>query len=102
VLLCASTRRRRELILDAYARASLPADVLLLIVPRHPQRFDEVEKLICRAVWRCSAGPPAQDDAVAAGTQVLLGDSMGEMFAYYAACDALSWAAACCRWAARI
>jgi 3-deoxy-D-manno-octulosonic-acid transferase len=89
VLLCASTREGEEpLILDAYIRASLPANALLLIVPRHPQRFDEVEKLIAArglAVRRRSG--LAQDDAVAQGTQVLLGDSMGEMFAYYAACD---------------
>ncbi|WP_409027857.1 lipid IV(A) 3-deoxy-D-manno-octulosonic acid transferase [Janthinobacterium sp. SUN098] len=89
VLLCASTREGEEqLILDAYIRASLPAHALLLIVPRHPQRFDEVEKLIAAhglAVQRRSG--LAQDDVVAAGTQVLLGDTMGEMFAYYAACD---------------
>ncbi|WP_425253460.1 lipid IV(A) 3-deoxy-D-manno-octulosonic acid transferase [Janthinobacterium sp. NFX145] len=89
VLLCASTREGEEqLILDAYTRASLPANALLLIVPRHPQRFDEVEKLIAAqglAVQRRSS--LAQDDTVSAGTQVLLGDSMGEMFAYYAACD---------------
>ncbi|PHV18594.1 3-deoxy-D-manno-octulosonic acid transferase [Janthinobacterium sp. BJB303] len=89
VLLCASTREGEEqLILDAWLRASLPANVLLLIVPRHPQRFGEVEKLIVShglAVQRRSG--LGQDDAVAQGTQVLLGDSMGEMFAYYAACD---------------
>ncbi|MBR7633092.1 lipid IV(A) 3-deoxy-D-manno-octulosonic acid transferase [Janthinobacterium lividum] len=89
VLLCASTREGEEpLILDAYARASLPANALLLVVPRHPQRFDEVEKLIAAqglAVQRRSG--LAQGDAVAAASQVLLGDSMGEMFAYYAACD---------------
>ncbi|HEU4818009.1 lipid IV(A) 3-deoxy-D-manno-octulosonic acid transferase [Janthinobacterium sp.] len=89
VLLCASTREGEEqLIFDALARASLPAHALLLIVPRHPQRFDEVEKLIAAqglAVQRRSG--LAQDDVVAAGTQVLLGDTMGEMFAYYAACD---------------
>ncbi|PHV33492.1 3-deoxy-D-manno-octulosonic acid transferase [Janthinobacterium sp. BJB312] len=89
VLLCASTREGEEqLILDAYTRTSLPANALLLIVPRHPQRFDEVEKLISAqglAVQRRSG--LAKGDAVAAGTQVLLGDSMGEMFAYYAACD---------------
>ena len=89
VLLCASTREGEEpLILDAFARASLPANVLLLIVPRHPQRFDEVEKLVLThglSVQRRSG--LAQDDAVTAGTQVLLGDTMGEMFAYYAACD---------------
>ncbi|SFX95577.1 3-deoxy-D-manno-octulosonic-acid transferase [Janthinobacterium lividum] len=89
VLLCASTREGEEqLILDAYIRSGLPANALLLIVPRHPQRFDEVEKLISAqgmTVQRRSG--LARDDAVAAGTQVLLGDSMGEMFAYYAACD---------------
>jgi len=89
VLLCASTREGEEqLILDAYTRASLPANALLLIVPRHPQRFDEVEKMIAShglAVQRRSGLGP--DGVVAAGTQVLLGDSMGEMFAYYAACD---------------
>ena len=89
VLLCASTREGEEqLILDAYTRARLPANVLLLIVPRHPQRFDEVEKLVLThglSVQRRSG--LAQDDTVAADTQVLLGDSMGEMFAYYAACD---------------
>ena len=89
VLLCASTREGEEpLILDAYIRASLPANALLLIVPRHPQRFDEVEKLIAAhglAVQRRSG--LGQDGVVAPATQVLLGDSMGEMFAYYAACD---------------
>lgn len=89
VLLCASTREGEEpLILDAWLRASLPANALLLIVPRHPQRFDEVEKLIAAhglAVQRRSG--LGQDGVVAAGTQVLLGDSMGEMFGYYAACD---------------
>ena len=89
VLLCASTREGEEqLLLEALARASLPPDVLLLIVPRHPQRFDEVEKLVLThglSVQRRSG--LAQDDFVAADTQVLLGDSMGEMFAYYAACD---------------
>ena len=89
VLLCASTREGEEpLILDAWLRASLPANALLLIVPRHPQRFDEVEKLIAAhglAVQRRSG--LGQDGVVAPATQVLLGDSMGEMFAYYAACD---------------
>jgi 3-deoxy-D-manno-octulosonic-acid transferase len=90
VLLCASTREGEEdLILQAFdnARATLPADVLLLIVPRHPQRFDEVEKMIAARglnVQRRSALPL---DGSVLQADVLLGDSMGEMFAYYAACD---------------
>ena len=89
VLLCASTREgEEELILDAFLRAGLPDHALLLIVPRHPQRFDAVEKLVAArglAMQRRSA--LAENPLVAPATQVLLGDSMGEMFAYYAACD---------------
>jgi len=88
ILLCASTREGEEaLILDAMKRVSLK-DVLVVIVPRHPQRFDEVACLIASqgfAVMRRSA---AGTDAVASDVRVFLGDTMGEMFAYYAACDA--------------
>ncbi len=84
VLLAASTREGEEaLILDAFAR--LGGRMLLLLVPRHPQRFAEVAALVesrgLRLQWR------SDDSAVAAATQVWLGDSMGEMFAYYAVSD---------------
>lgn len=87
VFLCASTREGEEaLILDAWLRAAdKPAGALLAIVPRHPQRFDEVEKLAAARglkVARRSRLEAGVEDA-----EVLLGDSMGEMFAYYAACD---------------
>ncbi|MES2129000.1 MAG: lipid IV(A) 3-deoxy-D-manno-octulosonic acid transferase [Pseudomonadota bacterium] len=87
VLLCASTRDGEEaLILDAYERmANRPRDMLLMIVPRHPQRFDEVAGMVAArglALARRSAL-----DTLAPQVRVLLGDSMGEMFAYYAACD---------------
>ncbi|MCC6878334.1 MAG: lipid IV(A) 3-deoxy-D-manno-octulosonic acid transferase, partial [Rhodocyclaceae bacterium] len=85
VLLAASTREGEEALLFA-ALAKLPlGEALLLVVPRHPQRFGEVAALAARAgfvVQRRSENAP-----VAAQTQVLLGDSMGELFAYYAACD---------------
>ena len=92
VLLCASTREgEEELILQAFsdARTALPFDVLLLIVPRHPQRFDDVEKMIAaRGLSVQRRSKLALDGAaMAASVDVLLGDSMGEMFAYYAACD---------------
>ncbi|AKU23929.1 lipid IV(A) 3-deoxy-D-manno-octulosonic acid transferase [Massilia sp. NR 4-1] len=90
VLLCASTREgEEELILDAYLQAALPSGTLLLIVPRHPQRFDAVAAMAAArglTVQRRSALNQA-GASVAAETRVLLGDSMGEMFAYYAACD---------------
>jgi 3-deoxy-D-manno-octulosonic-acid transferase len=85
VLLAASTREGEEaLILDELALHPLP-QALLVIVPRHPQRFAEVAALIEKrgfSLQRRSGNRP-----VPPATQVLLGDSMGEMFAYYAACD---------------
>ncbi len=85
VLLAASTRDGEEaLLLDVLDSIAVPR-LLTLIVPRHPQRFDEVAALIERR------GIPFQrrsrDEPVAPETRILLGDSMGEMFAYYAACD---------------
>ena len=92
VLLCASTREGEEaLILEAFqqAREALPAEVLLLIVPRHPQRFDEVEKMVAERGLPVERRSTLALDGAAlpARVAVLLGDSMGEMFAYYAACD---------------
>jgi len=85
IWLAASTREGEEaLILDALERIDAPG-LLAVVVPRHPQRFDDVAALVERrgfALQRRSAG-----GAVAPQTRVLLGDSMGEMFAYYRACD---------------
>jgi 3-deoxy-D-manno-octulosonic-acid transferase len=87
VLMLASTRDGEEaLLLDALARTdALPAATLIVIVPRHPQRFDAVAALLDerRAPYaRRSANAP-----IGASTRVVLGDSLGEMFAYYGACD---------------
>lgn len=99
VLLAASTREGEEaLILDAMLHVmsksaadrspdmTLPGALpLLVIVPRHPTRFDNVEALLrTRGLrWqRRSADQPLAEDC-----QVLLGDSMGEMAAYFRACD---------------
>ncbi len=85
VVLIASTREgEEELLLDAMRKVDI-SNALLVIVPRHPQRFDKVAALLEQhglSYQRRSAAQP-----VAASTRVLLGDSMGEMFAYYAACD---------------
>ncbi|TFW09825.1 3-deoxy-D-manno-octulosonic acid transferase [Oxalobacteraceae bacterium OM1] len=87
VLLCASTREGEEnLILDTLA-ARGPGSTLVVIVPRHPQRFDEVAAAIAARGLRLERRSLLGDGAVAPAVQVLLGDSMGEMFAYYAAAD---------------
>lgn len=58
---------------------------LLVLVPRHPQRFEQVAALLTAhgvRFLRRSEGKAAD-----ATTQVVLGDSMGEMAAYYGAAD---------------
>lgn len=88
VLLCASTREGEEaLLLQAYMAATLPREFLLVIVPRHPQRFDEVAKLIDGQGLQLQRRSQLGAGSVATDTHILLGDTMGEMFAYYAACD---------------
>jgi 3-deoxy-D-manno-octulosonic-acid transferase len=87
VWIAASTRDGEEaLVLDALeASDALPADTLTIVVPRHPQRFDAVADLLASrgiAYARKSAQAP-----VTAATRVLLGDTLGELFAYYAAAD---------------
>jgi len=85
VVLAASTREGEEAVLvDAFVRHA-PSDALLLLVPRHPQRFDVVAAEL--AARRLATQRRSADETIAAHTRVLLGDSMGEMFAYYAAAD---------------
>lgn len=60
----------------------------LWIVPRHPQRFEAVAQLVQARglrLSRRSAWLAGQPDAVACAADVWLGDSLGEMPAYYAA-----------------
>lgn len=76
VLLLASTREGEEKLLLEQHR---PRNTLIIVVPRHPQRFDEVAAL---ADSRRSRQPlPSPED------RVHLGDTMGEMAFYYGACD---------------
>ncbi len=87
VLLCASTREGEEaLILEAWTRHR-PGNTLLLLVPRHPQRFNDVEQLVAAQGLTVQRRSQLGTASLPAGTNVLLGDSMGEMFAYFAACD---------------
>ena len=89
VLLAAVTREGEEAQLLAAWRTQPEPRPLLLIVPRHPQRFDEVAALITqagftlarRSAW-ADTPPPEADTA-----DVWLGDSLGEMALYYAAAD---------------
>lgn len=95
VVLAASTREGEEALLmtawrkqvAARASAEVPR---LLIVPRHPQRFDEVAAAVVAMGWRVSrrsAWGETPPDLNAQQADVWLGDSMGEMPAYYACAD---------------
>jgi 3-deoxy-D-manno-octulosonic-acid transferase len=84
VLLAASTRDGEELLFITNKLHEIP-NTLLVIVPRHPQRFDDVAALLDQ--HHISYQRRSANQAVRAETRVLLGDSMGEMVAYYAACD---------------
>jgi len=107
-VLCASTREGEEaLLLAAWQQAKAPtaahsptqsqpspdanpagparAGPQLLLVPRHPQRFEAVAALVRETGLRLARrSAPAWPDAEA---DVVLGDSMGEMAAYYAMAD---------------
>lgn len=87
VLACANTRDGEEtLILDALLAMNRP-DILLMIVPRHPQRFDDVAQMVRARGLSLARRSTAGNTSLDADVRVFLGDSMGEMFAYYSACD---------------
>jgi 3-deoxy-D-manno-octulosonic-acid transferase len=78
VLLLASTREGEEkLLLDSVP--SISTDILIVVVPRHPRRFDEVAAL--------ASGRRSRGEAPRPHDRVYLGDTMGEMAFYYAAAD---------------
>jgi len=72
--------------LDAHAQLrTLLGDALLMLVPRHPQRFESVASLLVRRGIRFDRRSTAR--AVRPDAQVLLVDGVGELAALYAAAD---------------
>ncbi|MET1077525.1 MAG: lipid IV(A) 3-deoxy-D-manno-octulosonic acid transferase [Pseudomonas sp.] len=75
-----------EVVLDAHRRLRhVQPEALLILVPRHPERFAGVFELCCQsgfATARRSLGEP-----VGASTGVVLGDTMGELLFLYALAD---------------
>ncbi|MCC5902019.1 MAG: lipid IV(A) 3-deoxy-D-manno-octulosonic acid transferase [Halomonas sp.] len=79
-----STREGEEsLLLEAHSLlCKCFPDALLVLVPRHPQRFDEVANLCTSGGWVLSRR--SQQQAVTPQTQVYLGDTLGELATLYA------------------
>jgi len=91
VWIAASTRAvtpqdEEEKVLAAFKRAlqQIP-DLLLILVPRHPERFRAVAKLC--ADRGLTVVKRSDKTEVSVLTNVLLGDSMGEMLAYFSVSD---------------
>jgi 3-deoxy-D-manno-octulosonic-acid transferase len=87
VWIAGSTHEREEdIVLDAHERVRAARnDALLLLVPRHPNRFDAVKSWLrgrnVRFVTRSAR------EAVAADTSVLLVDTLGELLSFYSAAN---------------
>lgn len=86
IFVAGSTRKgEEEKILSAYSKVrTIRADVLLIVVPRHPQRAEEIEK-ICknfglRVERKTSVSPQREWD-------VLVVDTIGELTTFYALSD---------------
>jgi 3-deoxy-D-manno-octulosonic-acid transferase len=58
---------------------------LLVLVPRHPQRFDDVRALLARSGLNYVAR--SSNATITSETSVLLVDTMGELLSFYAAAD---------------
>ncbi|PYB78594.1 lipid IV(A) 3-deoxy-D-manno-octulosonic acid transferase [Pseudomonas soli] len=86
VWIAASTHDGEDgLILEAHRQLlGVHSDALLVLVPRHPERFAAVHEL---CAGQFSTVRRSTDDAVTAQTQVLLGDTMGELLFLYALAD---------------
>ncbi len=88
VWVAASTHEgEEEILLDAHqlVRAHHP-DALLVLVPRHPERFDRVAALVQRQGFVLARR--SHDDPCGDQVAVYLGDTMGELTVFLAAADA--------------
>jgi len=88
VWIAASTHPGEERkVLEAFARLKRQyRDLLLVLVPRHPERFQAVARL-CRKHRFTVALRSRTAGTLPAGTEVLVGDTMGELQRLYAAAD---------------
>lgn len=88
VVMFASTRDGEEALIIEALKTRAKSDVTYLLVPRHPQRFGEVEEMLKNSGLKYQKRSELTDVTdIREDTQVILGDSMGEMFFYCALSD---------------
>ena len=87
VLVAASTHQGEDdLVLSLFkSLKKTMKDLLLVIVPRHPERFDDVAKQVEQRGFRIQRRSHRQQ--FSKEVEVVLGDSMGEMMSWYVAAD---------------
>jgi 3-deoxy-D-manno-octulosonic-acid transferase len=85
VITAGSTHRGEEaILLEIFSRLRKKyPDLLLIIAPRHPERFDEVCGLITTAGYECQRRTRLKGTV----RDVVLLDTIGELRAFYSACD---------------
>lgn len=86
ILLAASTHRGEdEIILQAFSLIKQSVNnALLVLVPRHPERFNQVGDLCLDAGY--SLARRSNNDSTD-NADILLGDTMGELMTFFGACD---------------
>ena len=96
IIMLASSREGEETLwLEAIRRyeqthPQQAATIQWWVVPRHPQRFNEVAQLLQnsgKSVLRTSEWSAQLSEASLQQADIVLGDTMGEMFTYYAIAD---------------
>ena len=86
VTVFASTRDGEEKqIVDSYLKSKKTFSSLLIIVPRHPERFNEAFKIAKSS--GLIVEKRSQINQCSPDTEILIGDSMGELMSYYAISD---------------
>ncbi|CAI8219088.1 MAG: 3-deoxy-D-manno-octulosonic acid transferase [Marinobacterium sp. xm-d-530] len=85
VLVAASTHQGEDkILLDAWSAIPEDQRPVLILVPRHPERFDSVYQLA--KAYSDNVGKRSLSQA-GSSIEIWVGDSLGEMFSYYAAAD---------------
>ena len=84
IVVFASTRDGEEKqIIQSYLALKNKFNALLIIIPRHPERFDEVFNMVIKSGLKVGR---RSENLQSVEKDVLIGDSMGEMMTYYKFC----------------